>query len=98
MTLNNPAVMSTYTTASAYANTIMATGTISNSNIVNVNGKFVLNVEDMDERLKRIEDMLHILQIDVIMEEKYNKLKLIHQEYNETLQSLKQWDSIKESK
>lgn len=63
-----------------------------------VNGKIILNEENLDDRLKRIEDMLHIPQRNVIMEQKYEKLKNLWQEYNETLDAIKTWDTIKESK
>jgi hypothetical protein len=64
---------------------------------VKVTGKLVINGEDICERLARIEDMLHIPQRDVIMEQKYEKLKTLWQEYNETLEAIKTWETIKES-
>lgn len=65
---------------------------------LNVNGKLVIKGEDIDERLTRIENMLHIPQRDVIMEQKYNKLKKLWKEYNETLAAIKTWETINESK
>jgi hypothetical protein len=64
---------------------------------VKVNGKLEINGEDIGERLARIEDMLHIPRRDVIMEQKYEKLKTLWQEYNETLEAIKTWETIKES-
>lgn len=63
-----------------------------------VNGNFILNDENIDDRLKRIEYMLHIPSRNVIMEGKYDKLKQLWQEYNETLEAIKTWETIKESK
>lgn len=65
---------------------------------VKVNGKLEINGEDIGERLARIEDMLHIPRRDVIMEQKYETLKTRWQEYNETLEAIKTWETIKESK
>jgi uncharacterized SAM-binding protein YcdF (DUF218 family) len=69
----------------------------SDGDSVILTGKLVINGEDIDERLKRIENMLHIPQRDVIMEQKYEKLKNLWQEYNETVKAIKTWETIKES-
>lgn len=66
--------------------------------VLKVNGKIILNDESIDDRLKRIEDMLHIPSRNVIMEEKYDKLNQLWKEYNETLEAIKTWETIKESK
>ena len=66
--------------------------------VLKVNGKIILNDESIDDRLNRIEDMLHIPSRNVIMEEKYDKLKQLWKEYNETLEAIKNWETIKESK
>ena len=67
--------------------------------LVKITGKLILNDndEDVGERLKRIEDMLHIPQRSVIMEQKYTKLRELWEEYNETLAAIKTWETIKES-
>ena len=67
--------------------------------LVKITGKLILNDndEDVGERLKRIEDMLHIPQRSVIMEQKYTKLRELWEEYNETLAAIKSWETIKES-
>lgn len=62
-----------------------------------VHGKIKFNGDDLGERLERIEDMLHIPQRDVIMEQKHEKLKALWAEYTQTLAALKTWDAIKES-
>lgn len=69
-----------------------------NVSVLKVNGKIILNDESIDDRLNRIEDMLHIPSRNVIMEEKYDKLKQLWKEYNETLEAIKNWETIKESK
>ena len=38
--------------------------------------------------------MLHIPSRNVIMEEKYDKLKQLWKEYNETLEAIKNWETI----
>ena len=70
-----------------------------NEQTVKITGKLILNEndEDVGERLKRIEDMLHIPQRSVIMEQKYTKLRELWEEYNETLAAIKSWETIKES-
>ena len=70
----------------------------SDGNAVKINGELIINEENIDDRLKRIEDLLHIPQRDVIMERKYNKLKQLWQEYTETLEAIKTWETVKESK
>lgn len=69
----------------------------SNEKSMKVNGKLVINGEDIDERLTRIEDMLHIPRRDIILEEKYEKLKMLWKEYTDTLDAIKTWETIKES-
>lgn len=68
-----------------------------NQQAVKITGKLLLNDndEDVGERLKRIEDMLHIPQRSVIMEQKYTKLRELWEEYNETLAAIKTWETIK---
>lgn len=69
-----------------------------NEETVKVNGSLILNGTNIDERLQFIEDMLHIPRRNVIMEEKYDKLKQLWSEYNETLAALTNWETLKESK
>jgi hypothetical protein len=65
---------------------------------IKINGKIEWNGEDLHDRLKRIETMLNIPTRDVIMEEKYSKLKKINDEYNKALAEYKTWETLKESK
>jgi hypothetical protein len=65
---------------------------------IRINGKIEWNGDDLHERLKRIETMLNIPTRDVIMEEKYSKLKKINDEYNKALAEYKTWETLKDSK
>jgi hypothetical protein len=65
---------------------------------IKINGRIEWNGEDLHNRLKRIETMLNIPTRDVIMEEKYLKLKKINDEYNKALSEYKTWETLKESK
>lgn len=68
------------------------------NNSVTIQGNLVLNGYDLNDRFKTIETILNIPHRDIGMEEKYEKLKNIAQEYNDTLAALKTWENIKESK
>jgi len=110
MTLTSPGVVTLLNQADWVSNSRINTSTFKNQSgnaimeipsdgeSVKVNGKLIINGEDINDRLKRIEDMLHIPQRDVIMEEKYNSLKQLWKEYTETLDAIKTWETIKESK
>lgn len=65
---------------------------------VQITGKIKWNGEDLAERLERIETLLNIPTRDVIMEEKYKKLKKLWQEYQKALDEYKTWETLKESK
>jgi hypothetical protein len=65
---------------------------------IKINGRIEWNGEDLHNRLKRIETMLNIPTRDVIMEEKYSKLKKINDEYNKALAEYKTWETLKGSK
>jgi hypothetical protein len=65
---------------------------------VQINGKIKWNGEDLEERLERIESMLHIPTRDVILEEKYQKLKRLWGEYKSALEEYKTWERLKDSK
>jgi hypothetical protein len=65
---------------------------------IKINGKIEWNGEDLHDRLKRIETMLNIPTRDIIMEEKYSKLKKINDEYNKALAEYKTWETLKDSK
>ena len=98
--VNNWTSANTITPATTFKNSIGETvlELPANEATMKVNGKLILNDENIDERLKRIEDMLHIPHRNVIMEQKYDKLKKLWEEYNETLEAIKTWETIKESK
>lgn len=60
-----------------------------------VKGKVVINGQDLEERLKIIENVLHILERDVKLEEKYPKLKKLYDEYMKELSKNRMWESLK---
>jgi hypothetical protein len=66
--------------------------------IVQITGKIKWNGEDLQERIERIESMLHIPTRDTIMEEKYKKLKKLWNEYQTALEEYKTWERLKDSK
>lgn len=63
-----------------------------------VDGNIKWNGEDLNDRLERIEAMLHIPTRDVTMEEKYKKLKSLWEQYHKALDEYKTWETLKESK
>jgi hypothetical protein len=65
---------------------------------VKIIGTIEWNGEDLEERLERIESMLHIPTRDVTMEEKYQKLKRLWEEYKTALEEYKTWQRLKDSK
>lgn len=65
---------------------------------VQITGKIKWNGEDLEERLERIESLLHIPTRDVILEEKYQKLNQLWNEYKKALEEYKTWETLKESK
>ena len=65
---------------------------------VQIIGKIKWNGEDLQERLERIESLLHIPTRDVIIEEKYQKLKQIWDQYKTALEEYKTWQRLKDSK
>jgi hypothetical protein len=95
----------------AYSNTFNNSTSFVNSNgkevmkipagdeaTVQINGKIKWNGEDLQDRLERIESMLHIPTRDVILEEKYQKLKRLWDEYHTALEEYKTWERLKDSK
>jgi hypothetical protein len=62
-----------------------------------VTGKITWNGEDLHTRLERIESMLRIPTRDVIMEEKYKKLKELWEQYNKALAEYKTWERLRDS-
>ena len=65
---------------------------------LDVRGRVKINGEFLDERLERIETMLHIPTRDVTMEQKHPKLKELYEQYLHELEKYKTWDRIKDSK
>lgn len=65
---------------------------------LDIQGRVKINGEWLDDRLGRIELMLHIPTRDVIMEEKYSKLKNLWEQYTTALEQYKTWETLKDSK
>ena len=65
---------------------------------LDIQGRVKINGEWLDDRLGRIELMLHIPTRDVIMEEKYSKLKNLWEQYTTALEQYKTWETLKNSK
>lgn len=59
-----------------------------------VKGRVVINGEDLEERLKRIELLLNIPTRDVKMEDKHPKLKQLFEQYMYELEKYKTWDRL----
>lgn len=60
-----------------------------------VKGKVVINGQNLEERLKNIEEVLQIPERDVILEQKYPKLKTMYDEYMKTLKNYRNWETLK---
>jgi hypothetical protein len=69
--------------------------TINEPATMEVKGKMVLNGQDLEERLKIIEEVLHIPERDVKLEEKHPKLKNMYDEYIRTLKKYRTWETLK---
>ena len=65
---------------------------------LDIQGRVKINGEWLDDRLERIESMLHIPTRDIIMEEKYSKLKNLWEQYTTALEQYKTWETLKNSK
>ena len=65
---------------------------------VKINGKINWNGMDLEERLSTIEKTLNIPTRDIIMEEKYAKLRDLSNQYKQALEEYKTWERLKNSK
>lgn len=63
-----------------------------------VKGRMVINGIDLEERLSTIEKHLDIPTRDVTMEEKYEKLRSLSNQYKQALEEYKTWERLKNSK
>jgi hypothetical protein len=63
-----------------------------------VKGRMIINGIDLDERLSTIEKLLHIPTRDVKLEEKYEKLRILSNQYKQALEEYKTWERLKNSK
>lgn len=83
---NNTTVM----TIPSYGSEVIIEPTAS----LNVKGDIIINGENLDERLQRIETLLHIPSRDVEMEKEFPKLKKLWEEYNAELEKYKTWKRL----
>lgn len=63
-----------------------------------VKGRMVINGIDLEERLSTIENVLDIPTRDAIMEDKYEKLRYLSDQYKQALEEYKTWERLKNSK
>ena len=63
---------------------------------LNVKGKVIINGENLEERLERIETLLSIPHRDIEMENEFPKLKTLWKEYSEELEKYKTWKRLNE--
>lgn len=63
-----------------------------------VKGRMIINGVDLEERLSTIEKLLNIPTRDVILEEKYSKLRDLYDQYTKALEEYKTWERLKNSK
>ena len=61
---------------------------------LNVKGKVIINGEDLQGRLERIETLLNIPIRDVEMEREFPKLKHLWEEYEQELEKYKTWKRL----
>lgn len=61
---------------------------------LNVKGKVIINGENLEDRLERIETLLNIPSRDIEMENEFPKLKNLWKEYNEELEKYKTWKRL----
>lgn len=73
-------------------------GNITNSHTLTITGDIKLNGESLEDRLSRIENLLHIPPRDIALEQKYSRLRDLWNEYNEELSACKTWEILKNSK
>lgn len=63
-----------------------------------VKGRMIINGIDLEERLSIIENLLNIPTRDANMEEKYEKLRNLSNQYNQALEEYKTWERLQNSK
>lgn len=68
------------------------------SPVTELNGTVMLNGENLEDRLARIEELLHITSRNIELENKYPKLKKIWEEYINKVDQYKLWETLKNSK
>lgn len=96
---NNP-LPNNYST-NAFGGYAMGTSVCDNSvsfnqfiNTIEIKGKMILNGQDLEERLNTIEKVLLLPERNVILEEKYPKLKKMHDAYIAQLEKYSSWHAL----
>lgn len=65
------------------------------TNLVMEGADIIMDGNSLSERLERIENLLHIPTRDVKLEEKYQHLKEIWEQYNHELEIIKLFETLK---
>ena len=65
---------------------------------IRVNGDIIANGNSIMDRIENIEKMLYIPNRHKELEEKYSKLASLYKEYNETLEAIKTFEILRNSK
>ena len=61
---------------------------------LNVKGKVIINGENLEDRLERIETLLSIPTRNIEMETEFPRLKKLWEEYSEELEKYKTWKRL----
>lgn len=85
--INNPVL-----TVPAGSNTMILEETAA----LEVKGKLILNGQNLEERLKVIEQVLSIPERDIELEKKHPKLKKMYEAYIKELSKYKMWRELQE--
>ena len=89
-----------YSNYPIFSNTIASTNTTRYHDLTVVGdlaidgGDIVINGDSLNDRLARIESLLHIPTRDVKLEEKYSELKDLWNQYNTALENYTNWERL----
>lgn len=108
ITLDDTALTNCNITSASWLNTnnYVTVGAVNHNSVMTVNssgddasldikGKVIINGENLDDRLSRIEQVLGIPPVDVNLHGKYPKLKQKYDDYIHELAKYTTWDRIK---
>lgn len=95
-TLSTASISATFSNPN-YQDVVVISNANTSEPALEVKGKIKMkNGDFLDDRLERIEALLNIPSRDVLMEEKYPRLKRLWEEYYQELEKCKTWDKLKE--